>query len=391
MSYDVVIVGAGLAGLTAARYAQDAGLEVIVLEESGRPGGRVQTDYVDDFVLDHGFQVINPQYPEVKASHVLDLADFRPLPAGFRIVDGEKDSRVTLLRGLNTPGSISEKIAFARYLNSRTSNTRTFGAEAEKFETLYEGILKPFLHGVFLTDPSDIASDAAQKILRSFITGRPGVPAKGVGVFSALLASKVNQIKYNTRVTKIESGKISTDDGTFHTHATIVATSGKVAAALLGHNFHYSPLTSTTWYHTSQSEITSSNLLAVQKTGKVINSVPISTLVPTYAPSGKNLISTTTLENVTETQVRNELANMWRTSTHDWTLVGRYEISDSLPFHGVNTPLYAKQYVGDGMYVAGDYCTYPSQQGAMESGRIAAEEIIRRARQGRSSRADNQS
>lgn len=41
--YDVVVIGAGLAGLAAARRAQDAGLRVVVLEARDRIGGRVHT------------------------------------------------------------------------------------------------------------------------------------------------------------------------------------------------------------------------------------------------------------------------------------------------------------------------------------------------------------
>ena len=69
-STDVVVVGAGLAGLNATRHLVGAGLDVVVVEASDRVGGRVQTDEVDGFLMDHGFQLYNPAYPE--GARVLD-------------------------------------------------------------------------------------------------------------------------------------------------------------------------------------------------------------------------------------------------------------------------------------------------------------------------------
>jgi phytoene dehydrogenase-like protein len=60
-----VVIGAGLAGLSAALTLQDAGAQVTVLESSDRPGGRVASDIIDGFILDRGFQLINMNYPEV--------------------------------------------------------------------------------------------------------------------------------------------------------------------------------------------------------------------------------------------------------------------------------------------------------------------------------------
>lgn len=45
MSADIIIIGAGLAGLTAAIELQKAGNEVVVLESSDLPGGRIATDH----------------------------------------------------------------------------------------------------------------------------------------------------------------------------------------------------------------------------------------------------------------------------------------------------------------------------------------------------------
>jgi phytoene dehydrogenase-like protein len=46
--YDVVVLGAGLAGLTAARGLAHAGTDVVVLEARGRPGGRVEQTELGD-------------------------------------------------------------------------------------------------------------------------------------------------------------------------------------------------------------------------------------------------------------------------------------------------------------------------------------------------------
>ncbi|MDA8746269.1 FAD-dependent oxidoreductase, partial [Rubripirellula amarantea] len=59
----IVIVGAGLAGLSCALKLAEAGRAVTVLEASNRVGGRVRTDVVDGYTLDHGFQVLLTAYP----------------------------------------------------------------------------------------------------------------------------------------------------------------------------------------------------------------------------------------------------------------------------------------------------------------------------------------
>ncbi|MCR6031607.1 FAD-dependent oxidoreductase [Nocardioides sp. zg-579] len=79
---DVVVVGAGLAGLRCARALTDAGLDVVVLEASDRVGGRVRTDRVDGFLVDQGFQLLNPAYPAVRRWVDLDALALQPFPAG---------------------------------------------------------------------------------------------------------------------------------------------------------------------------------------------------------------------------------------------------------------------------------------------------------------------
>lgn len=57
---DVVIVGAGAAGLTAANELRKAGLSVAVLEARDRVGGRLWTDVIDGAMLEIGGQWVSP-------------------------------------------------------------------------------------------------------------------------------------------------------------------------------------------------------------------------------------------------------------------------------------------------------------------------------------------
>lgn len=65
MVWDVVVVGAGIAGLTCAQRLQGAGYQVLVLEKSRGLGGRLATRRVGDQPIDHGCRFLAANTPQM--------------------------------------------------------------------------------------------------------------------------------------------------------------------------------------------------------------------------------------------------------------------------------------------------------------------------------------
>ncbi|MEO8556189.1 MAG: FAD-dependent oxidoreductase, partial [Actinomycetota bacterium] len=85
MVADVLVVGAGLAGLRCAVALTELGREVVVLEASDVVGGRVRTDVVNGFQCDRGFQVLNPAYPAVRRWVDVDALALQSFGAGVMV------------------------------------------------------------------------------------------------------------------------------------------------------------------------------------------------------------------------------------------------------------------------------------------------------------------
>ena len=373
MSKSVVVVGAGLAGLTCAIYLQRSGLNVTVLESSDRVGGRVKTDSVNGFLFDHGFQVINPSYSEIKRLNALSDLEFCEIFNDLRIIDGSSETKLGLNHLAKTLriGSLSEKFGLAKFLLSGSSNQK-LGESSENFSSIYAKVLSPFLRGVFLTNPDSVRADIASEIIRSFAFGRPGVPKDGVGRFSEKLAGEIQDLRLNFQVDEVRPGSVQGDFGKIECDEVVVATDLTTAAQMLDLGEIPKTLSSTTWYHATSEEIPDANYLALDPKSPIVNSLVISRVSEKYAPSGTNLLSSTTLAAISESEVRKELSRIWKCETRNWDLAARYEIKQSLPLRIDLDKINRDSKISEGIFIAGDHRSVPSQNGAMRSGRQAA-------------------
>jgi phytoene dehydrogenase-like protein len=383
-SADVLIVGAGLAGLSAAIHCQSAGVDVKVIESSDRAGGRVASDVIDGFICDRGFQLINAKYPALQELDVIKELDFIQAPRVIEVCLGEKrhaigDPRQAPWTALNKEtGTISEKIALLRFITGRVKAGQSIAEALRGTGSCYDRVLRPFLQGVFLTDPENLDAVYAHSIIKSFVSGQPGMPRKGVGELPKALAKRVEDIVYNTQVESIDQGSVHTNNGTFTADKILIATDATTATQLLGLNEVPRMAGCITWYHAASQNPSGCGYLVVdgQRRGPIINTLVISDISKNYAPTGQHLISTTTDLNVTESDVRRHLATMWGTSTHGWQFIAKYEIPAALPIHTVGRALSQAMKINDHHFVAGDHRSVPSQQGALFSGRLAAELIL---------------
>src|SRR3954468_20453441 len=82
MDAEVIVVGAGVAGLRCGAELEAAGVDVRVLERADAVGGRVRTDVVDGFRCDRGFQLLNPAYPAARRPLAVSALQLRQFGAG---------------------------------------------------------------------------------------------------------------------------------------------------------------------------------------------------------------------------------------------------------------------------------------------------------------------
>lgn len=381
---EVLIVGAGLAGLSTAIHLEAAGVEVTVIESSDRAGGRVASDVIDGFICDRGFQLINAQYPALQELNVIRELDFIEAPRVIEVSLGDRrhvigDPRQVPWTALNkATGTIPEKIALLRFIAIRPKPGQSIGQALRNTGTCYERVLRPFLQGVFLTDPDNVDALYGHSIIKGFVSGRPGVPRSGVGELSKALAKRVSNIVYETRVDGIEQGSVHTNNGTYTANKILIATDATTATQLLGLTEVPRMAGCITWYHADAVNPSGSGRLVVdgQRRGPIINSVVMSDISSSYAPANQHLISTTTDLNVTESDVRRHLAILWGVDTYAWQFIAKYEIPAALPIHNVGRALSQSMKINDHHFVAGDHRTVPSQQGALFSGRLAAQLIL---------------
>jgi len=241
VSKPVVIIGAGLAGMSAAIHLQKAGREVIVLEAAMRAGGRVQSDLIDGFTCDRGFQLINAKYPELVALDLLGELDFRFADRALNIALDDQmhrlgDPRRYLFSALDSAtGTVFEKLALLKALAGKPNPELSIAdyLVATGLGKTFDRVLQPFLRGVYLTDLTNIAAPAGLEIIKTFISGKPGLPSRGVGALSGAMTKQINDLRLGVTVNSIKNGVVTTSVGEIQASEIIVATDSTTAAQLL--------------------------------------------------------------------------------------------------------------------------------------------------------------
>lgn len=371
----VVVIGGGLAGLNAALTLQEAGVEVDLYEASDEVGGRVKSDYIDGYIFDHGFQLINEGYSELKRLKLIEEIEFLPFSRSIDVVTpmgvstiGDPSSNP--LQALRSPlGSLKEKLSFIKYISSRSKPGESLEDEMLRagMGDLYLNVVKPFLRGVFLAELDTVDAAYGKEIISTFRVGKSGLPSAGSGVLSQALAARIENIHLNHRVTTLDE---------FAGKHIIVATDAQTADNLLGVPSQTQWVSSTTWYHAlDKGAVDSSSLRVSSVETDIINSAAISLTYSQFAPADKVLFTTTALTQLSEAQVQHDLEKYWGVTGFEY--LRRYEISHSLPWvkPGEKKSL-ATSKVHEGIYRAGDYTSLGSQNAALLSGRFAATELL---------------
>jgi phytoene dehydrogenase-like protein len=407
---DVIVVGAGLAGLSCARRLQTEGFDFLVLEASDRVGGRVKTDVVKGFILNHGFQVLQTAYPE--AQRLLDYSslDLRAFAPGalFRIggrfhavADPRRAPRhllSTVLAPIGTPADRLRMAGLYRRLTRGGPEEIFKGPDiptpdflrGEGFsELMIERFFMPFFSGVCLDPDIQVSSRAFRYLFRMFAMGDVSIPALGMEAIPRQIGSSIEpgRFRFGSKVQTVREGGVTLETGEeLSCRKVVLAVEAHEVERLLGLPPRTVSRGESCLYFSAAEPPLREPFLVVNAEGRgPINNLCVpSQVAPTYAPKGRSLVSVTVIGEQTKSKeelehaVRDQLGEWYGRSVRRWDLLRIYSIRHALPDQPAPAPnpAVAAGELRPGIFVCGEYGCLPSIQWALLSGRLAAEAIL---------------
>lgn len=428
----VIIVGAGMAGLTCAVYLKQAGIDALLLDAADEVGGRVRTDRVNGFQLDRGFQILLTAYPEARRLLNYTELNLQCFRSGALIRDQVPNAAarwMTLLNPFQEPfsvfttlaspiGTLGDKIRIFELMRRtqelpidelfRQTPVTTLALlnEIGFSDRMIERFFRPFFGGVFLEDALITSSNFFEFCFRMFFSGDAAVPARGIGAIPAQLAARLSpaQIRLKTTVRHIDGQTVVLDSGeTLTGQAVVLAVDAAQADRLRGiakpgraglneRLFNHTTCTYFAAPHPIDPPIIPAKkllLLNTHRSSAIHNIALMSDVASAYAPAGQTLVSVSThgLETVNEAalteRIRLELMDWFGADARHWTHLRTYHLPQALPAYppvlgesaADQATVHGPLRLAESVYQCGDQTTYPSLNAAMQTGREVAELI----------------
>jgi phytoene dehydrogenase-like protein len=421
---DVAIVGAGLAGLCCAVRLEQAGLSVRLLEAENAPGGRIRTDQIEGFRIDRGFQILLTGYPELVHHFDMKALRLRTFARGALVWHGGRFHHFSdpfrgslgsaLSIAVDPVVGLADKLRVARlrHLVGRGEPADLFkkpevttGQFLEQYgfsPKMVDRFFTPFLAGIFLERELATSSRYFQFLFRMFAYGDAAVPENGMETLPRQLAVRLQSgtLETNVRVSALKRSAngfvVETGNkASYAARQVVLAVDDRQARSLLANQngncnvrlMQWNRVT--TFYYAADRTPIDGPLLVLNgeghAAGPVNHAMVLSQASERYAPPGMHLIAANVVGRAPQSGLQIErLENDARAQLHSWfgadvarwTVLGGYPIAQALPLCVHAEWQRTNPCLTEGVYLCGDYLETPSIQGALASGRRAAQSVL---------------
>ena len=405
--YKIHIVGAGISGLVAAKVLEDNGFEPTILEATDRVGGRVKTDVVNGYQLDHGFQVLLTAYPAAQKFldyNALNLQRFIPGAAIFKkskavvIGDPLRDISLlfpTLFSGI---GSVNDKLKVLKLNNylknksleemfaSKSQTTHAYLMDYGFSDAMIKKFFKPFFSGIFLETELETSSRMFEFVYKMFGEGDAAIPKAGIEAIPKQLYQnlKHSTFKFNTKVNSVSNGILKLEDGTeLPSDFTIIATDSS-------HLFDENTGPSIEWkscdtlYFETETRVIQKPLIGlVALQGALVNNIFYHSSLESANKPNKELLSVTVIDRqgLSDKELIEKVKIELKAHCNitGCNFIAHYFIPKALPkLNDLNYEISPKQSSPNStVFLAGDTLLNGSLNAAMISGETAANGVIK--------------
>ena len=409
-SPSIHIIGGGISGLIAARVLEEHGLSATIIEATDRLGGRVKTDVLDGYSLDHGFQVLLTAYPAAKKYldfDALALQEFLPGSAIFKngkqkiIGDPLRNLSLLLPTLVSGIGTVNDKLKILA-LNRRLKKKSIQNIFAEKEQTtisylenigfseaIITNFFTPFFSGIFLENKLDTSSRMFEFVYKMFGEGNAALPKDGIQAIPKQLFEKLKSttIIFNTKVKSVENGSIKLESGeAIKSNFTIIATQASGLVSNLKNQATLWKSCDTLYFEVTKREIKKPLIGLIAMHNALINNIFYHTSLQTSATATKELLSVTVIDrqNLTNKQlvtgVQKELKELCNIDS--CTFIKQYNIPMALPnLQDIQYEMLPSETrLTETIFLAGDTQLNGSLNAAMIAGERAALEVINLSR-----------